>query len=349
MFPASFPASFPTPPPTPRTRRRVRTALVSAVVGALAAVGVSLLPATATAAPVASPVSSSQVATASTMTPQEMLNRAATWLTAYNGGPVPYSQTATWGGYRTDCSGYVSMALGLWKPGPNTVGLATDRSLTTPIRVSDLRAGDLLIDAEGTNTTRHVVIFEKWANSSRTAYWAYEQRGTYGTTHRTLGYGLTAGSEYKPYRPVKLGGGGGTPAPTPDYPVLKQGSTGTNVTAAQYLLRAHGHTDVAADGVYGPKTASAARSFQSANGLAVDGVIGPDTFSELVVTLREGARGEAVRALQTLLAKKYGYPNVTVDGVFGPLTKDAVLDFQRDRSGLTVDGIVGPRTWAALI
>lgn len=331
-------------------RRRVRATLASVAIGTLAAAGISLLPTTATAAPAAPSVSSSQASTTSTMTPQEMLSRAATWLTANNGGPVPYSQTRTWGGYRTDCSGYVSMALGLWKPGPNTVGLATTRSITTPIRVSDLRPGDLLIDAEGTNTTRHVVIFEKWADSSRTSYWAYEQRGTYGTTHRILSYGLNAGSEYKPYRPVKLGGGGGTPNPTPDYPTLKQGSTGTNVTAAQYLLRAHGHTSVTADGVYGPYTVSAARSFQSANGLAVDGVIGPNTFSKLVVTLREGSRGEAVRALQTLLVKKYGYASVAIDGVFGSWTKSAVLDFQRARSGeLAADGIVGPHTWAALI
>src|SRR5689334_5956186 len=39
-----------------------------------------------------------------------VLVRAATWLTAWNGGPVPYQSSAdpaTWfGGYRRDCSGY---------------------------------------------------------------------------------------------------------------------------------------------------------------------------------------------------------------------------------------------------
>ncbi|WP_241746017.1 hypothetical protein [Streptomyces lydicus] len=54
---------------------------------------------------------------------EEMLNRAATWLTANNGAQVPYSQAKVWkDGYRQDCSGYVSMALGLPTPGAHGVG-----------------------------------------------------------------------------------------------------------------------------------------------------------------------------------------------------------------------------------
>jgi len=36
-----------------------------------------------------------------------------------------------------------------------------------------------------------------------------------------------------------------------------------------------------------------------------------------------------------------------VDGIFGPVTANAVRQFQRD-SGLDDDGIIGPPTWAAL-
>ncbi|TYB49694.1 hypothetical protein [Actinomadura chibensis] len=116
---------------------------------------------------------------------------------------VRYSQTNTYQGYRTDCSGYVAMTLGLAKPGPNTVGLTSSR-YTERISMSELKKGDLVMDAQGTNTTRHVVIFEKWANDDHTSYWAYEQRGRYGTDHRTRDYGLNAGSEYKAYRPKNL-------------------------------------------------------------------------------------------------------------------------------------------------
>ncbi|TYK46872.1 hypothetical protein [Actinomadura decatromicini] len=116
---------------------------------------------------------------------------------------VRYSQTNSYQGYRTDCSGYVAMTLGLAKPGPNTVGLTSSR-YTERITMSELKKGDLVMDAQGTNTTRHVVIFEKWANDDHTSYWAYEQRGRYGTDYRTRDYGLNAGSEYKAYRPKNL-------------------------------------------------------------------------------------------------------------------------------------------------
>ncbi|MFC4052676.1 hypothetical protein ACFOY4_23555 [Actinomadura syzygii] len=116
---------------------------------------------------------------------------------------VRYSQTNSYQGYRTDCSGFVAMTLGLAKPGPNTVGLTSSR-YTERITMSELKKGDLVMDAQGTNTTRHVVIFEKWADGDHTSYWAYEQRGRYGTDYRTRDYGLNAGSEYKAYRPKNL-------------------------------------------------------------------------------------------------------------------------------------------------
>ncbi len=122
---------------------------------------------------------------------------------------VPYSQTATHNGYRTDCSGYASMALGLGTPGLNTVELANG-SVSDPISVGGLQPGDLVIDSTGDSNTRHVVIFQNWTDGSHSSYMAYEQRGGYGTDHRTLTYGLDSGSEFHAYRPHVLGGGGGT-------------------------------------------------------------------------------------------------------------------------------------------
>lgn len=57
-------------------------------------------------------------------------------------------------------------------------------------------------------------------------------------------------------------------------------------------------------------------------------------------TLRRGATGEDVRALQAALS-------VAADGAFGPATDAAVRAFQR-RNELLPDGVVGPTTWAAL-
>ncbi len=77
---------------------------------------------------------------------------------------VPYAQwgTASPTGHRPDCSGYVSMCLGLPAPGLNTVSL---RSLVDPITISELLPGDLLGNlGPGTaGNAGHVQLFEGWA------------------------------------------------------------------------------------------------------------------------------------------------------------------------------------------
>lgn len=57
-------------------------------------------------------------------------------------------------------------------------------------------------------------------------------------------------------------------------------------------------------------------------------------------TLKLGSRGTDVITLQKKL-------NLHQDGIFGPLTEEAVKEFQKS-NGLTVDGIVGAKTWAKL-
>ena len=130
----------------------------------------------------------------------EIINRANSWLTANNGTRVPYSQDREWtDGYRMDCSGYASMAAKLDRPGPNTEARITT-DWTFSISMSELKRGDLVIDALGDGNSRHVVIFDRWTDSTKTRYYAYEQRGDWGTDYRTRGYGLEPYSDYKARR-----------------------------------------------------------------------------------------------------------------------------------------------------
>tara|TARA_A100001201_G_scaffold143662_1_gene146572 strand:- start:7659 stop:8429 length:771 start_codon:yes stop_codon:yes gene_type:complete len=63
---------------------------------------------------------------------------------------------------------------------------------------------------------------------------------------------------------------------------------------------------------------------------------------------RRKSRGEAVRAAQERL-KALGFDPGPVDGVYGKLTKTAVLAFQRRyRDFLIQDGIIGANTWRML-
>lgn len=59
-----------------------------------------------------------------------------------------------------------------------------------------------------------------------------------------------------------------------------------------------------------------------------------------MTTIKKGSRGEDVKVLQSKL-------NLLVDGIFGPLTEEAVKEFQK-ANGLIADGIVGTNTWAKL-
>jgi N-acetylmuramoyl-L-alanine amidase len=61
---------------------------------------------------------------------------------------------------------------------------------------------------------------------------------------------------------------------------------------------------------------------------------------------KRGSRGEIVRQIQKALAG--AGLRVIVDGNFGPITEEAVREFQKQK-GLTPDGIVGPATLALLI
>lgn len=73
----------------------------------------------------------------------------------------------------------------------------------------------------------------------------------------------------------------------------------------------------------------------------------PLVGTSLHPTIRNGSRGPAVEELQQKLNQAGATPALAVDGIFGPLTRAAVVAFQRAQ-GLEPDGIVGPLTWGRI-
>ena len=135
------------------------------------------------------------------------------------------------------------------------------------------------------------------------------------------------------------------------WPTLRQGEAHAQTKTVQLLLRAHGH-QIAPDGVFGPRTRASVRAFQAWANLVADGVVGPRTWAAVVIGVRRGSTGDAVRAVQWQSDIRHG-PGLGVDGVFGPRTERFVVDFQEmlaerfPGDGIAVDGIVGPVTWRA--
>jgi peptidoglycan hydrolase-like protein with peptidoglycan-binding domain len=140
------------------------------------------------------------------------------------------------------------------------------------------------------------------------------------------------------------------------WPQIRQGAKEHPVPTLQHLLRAQGQT-VTVDGIFGPETDAAVRAFQQQKHLAVDGIVGPLTWGALIIEVKQGAQGEAVRGVQEEFQFRNlsGDPSkgVQVDGIFGPQTDAAVRAFQTgihaDVPSMAVDGIVGPMTWQALV
>jgi len=170
---------------------------------------------------------------------------------------------------------------------------------------------------------------------------------------------------------------------TSSYPgtPLRRGSSGPNVVVVQVELNRIAQNYPAipklatVDGIYGSRTEAAVRKFQEIFGLDVDGVVGKATWYALVrlytaVTqlseLRSlgqrfysisweypnspqpGSVGEKVRHLQYMLSVLSYFipqiPNVTVDGVYGERTTEAVLAAQR-YFGLPENPVVNAATW----
>jgi murein DD-endopeptidase MepM/ murein hydrolase activator NlpD len=128
------------------------------------------------------------------------------------------------------------------------------------------------------------------------------------------------------------------------------------VAALQVGLRARGVYAGTVDGVMGPATAVAVRTFQLRAGLVPSGMPGRQTRLALGAygrraplgrrTLVPGARGWDVAALQFSLAW-HGFPSGAIDGHLGSKTEAALRRFQI-WAGVRADGTAGLSTFAAL-
>ncbi len=170
---------------------------------------------------------------------------------------------------------------------------------------------------------------------------------------------------------------------TSSYPgtPLRRGSSGPNVVVIQVALNriAQNYPAIpkipAVDGIFGSRTEASVIAFQQIFGLTPDGIVGPGTWYEIVRLytgvnslselrsqgqrfyainwspsngLEVGDTGEKVQLLQYMLSVLSSYipsiPPVSVDGIYGPATRSAVLAAQR-RFGLPETGTVGAQTW----
>jgi len=89
--------------------------------------------------------------------------------------------------------------------------------------------------------------------------------------------------------------------------------------------------------------------------MTADGMVSAQTWSSLVIQVKKGSSGDAVRGVQEEFQFRAGEPGkgLKVDGVFGTETDSTVRGFQHaislDIPSVVVDGIVGPITWRALV
>ena len=130
---------------------------------------------------------------------------------------------------------------------------------------------------------------------------------------------------------------------TAAFPNQSLGNRGADVRAIQGLLRAHGST-IAVDGVFGASTRDAVKAFQTTKGLSATGIVRDTTWAKLIVGLHPGATGEAVKVVQRELNEKRR-AGLTVNGVFGTATHNAVMAFQR-HVRMTPHGNVGAVTYS---
>lgn len=115
--------------------------------------------------------------------------------------------------------------------------------------------------------------------------------------------------------------------------LLREGSTGDDVRTVQQLLTERGFDAGGIDGIFGPKTAQAVRSFQGNVGITIDGIVGGQTWGALL-SAGPGARPAPPTPQPGLIAP--------IEGPAKPLTmmRTGNLNTLMIAGGLLVAGMV---------
>lgn len=142
-----------------------------------------------------------EVTTAGAVKRETVLQRSQRWVDL----KVPYSQSKYFEGYRTDCSGFVSMSWQLTGVSGAPISPATDTLPRRGVLIAKdrLLPGDMIVRPKTATTGGHAVIFGGWADVSRTTYWAFEQSGSHGgarVRQTPYPYWPSPGLPYTPYR-----------------------------------------------------------------------------------------------------------------------------------------------------
>lgn len=129
----------------------------------------------------------------------EVLQRAQTWVAA----KVPYNQSKSYtnvlGTYRTDCSGFVSMA---WHLG-SSLTTATLPRVSTKIPATELQPGDVLLRRD--SAQHHVVLFVGWSptDAGRHRYFDLQEESKPGVGTVDLANQDLQGSAWKKFTPYR--------------------------------------------------------------------------------------------------------------------------------------------------
>jgi hypothetical protein len=136
-----------------------------------------------------------------TITRDEIIARGKYWTSK----GIPYSMGKSYPDssgrrYRTDCSGFVSMALHALAPGHSTVTLG---NIAKQIAWKDLKPGDFVgtLGAGTGGADGHVVLFLKWADKAKKNFHTLECRGGAGCLPYKRAVSYPVGRlRAKPYR-----------------------------------------------------------------------------------------------------------------------------------------------------